>query len=217
MSLTQYRKKRSYSQTPERAGKKKEDAPSLRFVVQEHAATTLHYDFRLEMEGVLKSWAVPKGPSLDLRVKRLAIQVEAHPFEYRNFEGAIPEGNYGAGTVIIWDEGTYGPAVDNPQAPANAKDKKKQEQVLLAQLKAGKLHFVLQGKKLKGEFALVKTPARGEKAWLLMKLKDEFATTADITRKSQSVRSRATIEPKAPKATPSAASSLSKGSSGRKS
>src|SRR6187431_1861630 len=147
MALTLYKKKRSFKDTPEPTGGK---APGtgLRFVIQKHDATNLHYDFRLEMEGVLKSWAVPKGPSNDPSVKRLAMMVEDHPFDYRSFEGIIPEGNYGAGTVIIWDEGTYEPLED-----ASA-GKKENEKNLLKQLKGGSLKFIMHGKKLKGEFAL---------------------------------------------------------------
>lgn len=187
MGLSKYTEKRSFSQTPEPKGKKSKTGNVLRFVIQKHAASHLHYDFRLEMEGVLKSWAVPKGPSTDPDVKRLAMMVEDHPYDYRNFEGIIPPGNYGAGTVIVWDEGTYEP-VEKPG------EKQRDEKQLLSQLHAGKLHFVLHGEKLHGEFALVKTSARGENAWLLMKLKDKFASRADVTKKALSVKSGLSLE-----------------------
>ena len=160
----------------------------LIFVVQKHDASHLHYDFRLEMEGVLKSWAVPKGPSLDPSVKRLAMMVEDHPFDYRNFEGIIPEGNYGAGTVIVWDEGTYEP-LENA-----SKNKKEEEKDLLRQLYAGSLKFRMHGKKLKGEFALVKIKNSEQNSWLLIKHNDEYASSDDITEKDKSVVSRKTIE-----------------------
>ncbi|MES1216026.1 MAG: DNA ligase D [Bacteroidota bacterium] len=186
-SLAKYKEKRSFKKTPEPIGGKNMEG-SLRFVVQKHNATNLHYDFRLEMKGVLKSWAVPKGPSMDPSIKHLAMMVEDHPYDYRTFEGIIPKGNYGAGTVMVWDEGTY------EDAEKNFDDKKQQEKDLLHQLNTGKLKFILHGKKLKGEFALVKTAARGDNAWLLMKLKDKFATTDDITEKDRSVISRKTLE-----------------------
>lgn len=187
MGLSKYTEKRTFTQTPEPKAKKGKTDAALRFVVQKHAASHLHYDFRLEMEGVLKSWAVPKGPSTDPDIKRLAMMVEDHPYDYRNFEGIIPEGNYGAGTVIVWDEGTYEP-VEKPGV------KKQSEKQLLAQLHAGKLHIVLHGEKLRGEFALVKTSGRAENAWLLMKLKDKYASRADVTKKNMSVKSGLRLE-----------------------
>lgn len=186
MSLALYKKKRDFKKSPEPTGGKTEPG-RLRFVIQKHQASHLHYDFRLEMEGVLKSWAVPKGPSTDPSVKRLAMMVEDHPYDYRNFEGIIPEG-YGAGTVMVWDEGFYEPA-DLP-----AKDKQSQDKALRQQLQAGKLKFILAGKKLKGEFALVKSGGRGENAWLLFKVKDKHASTTDITSKDKSVLSKKTLE-----------------------
>jgi bifunctional non-homologous end joining protein LigD len=186
MTLTKYKQKRSFTQTPEPKGGKSKDN-DLRFVVQKHHASHLHYDFRLEMRGVLKSWAVPKGPSTDPTVKRLAMMVEDHPYDYRDFEGTIPEGNYGAGTVIVWDEGSYSSADVTG-------DKKAQEKDLLHQLNEGKLKFILHGKKMKGTWALVKASGRGENSWLLMKVKDKYASTADITKKDKSVISGKTIE-----------------------
>lgn len=188
MSLVKYRKKRSFSKTPEPEGGKA-TGRELRFVVQKHAASHLHYDFRLEMEGVLKSWAVPKGPSLDPEVKRLAMMVEDHPYDYRTFEGIIPKGQYGGGTVIVWDEGSYEPAEVN-----GATGKKEKEKALLHQLHKGKLKFTLNGSKLKGAFALVKASGRGENAWLLMKLRDRHASVKDVTKKGKSVVSEMTIE-----------------------
>ncbi len=186
MSLSQYKGKRSSNKTPEPFGGKS-SGKELRFVVQKHAASHLHYDFRLEMDGVLKSWAVPKGPSTDPDVKRLAMMVEDHPYDYRNFEGIIPKGQYGGGTVIVWDEGPY-EAVE-----AVADDIKRQEKQLLHQLYSGKLKFVLHGKKLKWTYALVKAHGRGENGWLLMKLEDKYASSADITLKDKSVLSKKTI------------------------
>jgi bifunctional non-homologous end joining protein LigD len=186
MGLATYKQKRNFKETPEPQGGKA-DRATLRFVIQKHAASHLHYDFRLEMEGVLKSWAVPKGPSTDPEVKRLAMMVEDHPYDYRNFEGIIPKG-YGAGTVIVWDEGTY------EAAESKGKDKKSQEKSLLHQLYSGKLKFILHGKKLKGAYALVKAQGRGENAWLLMKINDKYASPDDITKKDKSVISEKTLE-----------------------
>jgi bifunctional non-homologous end joining protein LigD len=187
MSLTEYVKKRDFKKTAEpKAGKSKEK-DHLIFVVQKHDASRLHYDFRLEMDGVLKSWAVPKGPSMDPKIKHLAMMVEDHPFDYLNFEGIIPEGEYGGGTVIVWDEGTYEPIEE-------INGKKAQEKHLLKQLASGSLKIRLHGEKLNGEFALVKTHGMGENGWLLIKHKDEFASTKDITTKDKSVLSGKTIE-----------------------
>jgi bifunctional non-homologous end joining protein LigD len=158
--LTEYRRKRRFGDTPEPRGKKARKDEKV-FVVQKHAARRLHYDLRLEVGGVLKSWAVPKGPSLNPGDKRLAVQVEDHPFEYRTFEGTIPEGNYGAGEVIIWDEGTY-----EPEGPLSAAE----------QLERGELKFRLHGHKLNGSFVLVKLKhSRGKNEWLLIKHRDEHA------------------------------------------
>src|ERR1700761_7121442 len=186
MSLATYKQKRSFDQTPEPTGGTtgKKD---LIFVIQKHDASHLHYDFRLEMDGVLKSWAIPKGPSTDPAVKRLAMMVEDHPYDYKDFEGIIPDGNYGAGTVIIWDQGTY-----QPLQPA--KNKKEAENILLKELAAGSLKFSLNGQKLKGEYALVHTHGRGENAWLLIKHRDKYAKETDITEKDRSVISKKTIE-----------------------
>lgn len=186
MGLADYKKKRSFKDTPEPTGGEAASG-ELRFVVQKHDATRLHYDFRLEMAGVLKSWAVPKGPSLNPQDKRLAMMVEDHPYDYRNFEGIIPKGNYGAGTVIVWDEGTF-----TPLEPSG--DKKTDEKSLLKQLKSGSLKVTLHGSKLKGEFALVKLKnGREENAWLLIKHKDKYAKETDITLKDKSVISKKTI------------------------
>lgn len=167
-ALEKYTAKRKFTQTKEPKAKLARSKKGLRFVVQRHAASRLHYDFRLEMDGVLKSWAVPKGPSLNPSDKRLAVMVEDHPYSYRNFEGTIPKGNYGAGEVEIWDEGNY----EAIQKKGNTKD----ESILLKELEAGSLKFYLHGKKLQGEFALVKIKADAEEnAWLLIKHKDEYA------------------------------------------
>ncbi len=186
MSLSKYKEKRSFDETPEPTGGKGK-GNELIFVIQKHAASRLHYDFRLEMEGVLKSWAVPKGPSTDPAAKRLAMMVEDHPYDYKDFEGVIPKGNYGAGTVIVWDQGTYEPI-------EKAGDKKAQEKLLLKQLKEGSIKIVMHGKKVKGEYALVKTKGFEENSWLLIKHKDKYASTEDISLKDTSVISGKTIE-----------------------
>ena len=187
MALEQYRKKRDFKKTSEPAAGKSPSKGQLTFVVQKHDASRLHYDFRLEMDGVLKSWAVPKGPSTNPQTKRLAMMVEDHPMDYRRFEGIIPKGQYGGGTVIVWDEGTY-----EPLEPI--KGKKAQEKHLLAQLHKGSLKIRLHGQKLRGEYALVKTSGMGENGWLLIKHKDDFASKTDITKEDKSVVSGKTIE-----------------------
>jgi bifunctional non-homologous end joining protein LigD len=162
MGLAEYKKKRRFNVTPEPGPEEKSSEMGNIFVVQKHRATQLHYDFRLEADGVLKSWAVPKGPSMDPAVKRLAMQVEDHPVDYADFEGVIPEGEYGGGTVMVWDYGVY--------APENVKR-------VSDGLKKGDLKFVLLGKKLKGSFVLVRTR---ERQWLLIKHRDEYAKDDDI-------------------------------------
>lgn len=164
MALTEYVKKRNFKKTPEPASGSPDQSAKLRFVVQRHHASHLHYDFRLEMEGVLKSWAVPKGPSLNPKDKRLAMMVEDHPYNYRTFEGTIPEGNYGAGVVTIFDEGTY----ESLEGEDDEKELKKG-------LYSGNLKFRLNGKILKGEFALVKIKDSDDNSWLLIKHRDEYA------------------------------------------
>lgn len=188
MALTKYREKRSFKETPEPTGGKSADT-DLKFVIQKHAASHLHYDFRLEVRGVLKSWAVPKGPSTDPSVKRLAMMVEDHPYDYRTFEGIIPKGQYGGGTVIVWDEGTYTLAGDDAGLA-----KKDAEKLLMSGVEKGKIHFIMKGKKLKGEYALVKTRGRGENVWLLFKVKDKYASVADITKKEKSAVSGKTLK-----------------------
>jgi bifunctional non-homologous end joining protein LigD len=168
MSLTKYKSKRNFSETPEPGiSGRKTGIGKLIFVVQRHKASRLHYDFRLELDGVLKSWAVPKGPSLFPEDKRLAMMVENHPVSYAEFQGIIPEGNYGAGIVEIWDKGTY--------EPIEKVELKDQEKKLKADLKKGSLKIILHGKKLKGEFALVKMKSSDENAWLLIKHRDKYA------------------------------------------
>ena len=171
MTLKEYQKKRRFGVTPEPAGKEKaprKRAKALTYVIQKHRASHLHYDFRLEWNGVLLSWAVPKGPSLDPSVKRMAAQVEDHPLEYAKFEGVSPDGEYGGGTVMIWDYGNWTPEVPDVDAA----------------LKKGDLKFTLHGKKLRGSWVLVRLRPRGRESrpsWLLIKHRDEYASTEDIT------------------------------------
>ncbi len=189
-SLDRYSAKRSFSRTPEPPPKVagRRQGPLL-FVVQKHAARRLHYDFRLELDGVLKSWAVPKGPSLDPADKRMAVEVEDHPFDYASFEGVIPEKQYGAGNVIVWDCGAYSP--DEGAAYAFA-DREVAQTRLRAGLEAGKLSFFLCGEKLKGSFTLVKT--RTADQWLLIKHKDRFAQPNDVLARHLSVLSGASLD-----------------------
>lgn len=163
MGLAEYKKKRRFNVTPEPDPEEKNSELGNIFVVQKHRATQLHYDFRLEADGVLKSWAVPKGPPMDPSVKRLAMQVEDHPVDYADFEGVIPAGEYGGGTVMVWDYGVYAP--ENVRRVSDG-------------LRKGDLKFVLLGKKLKGSFVLVRTR---ERQWLLIKHKDEYVSDEEIT------------------------------------
>jgi bifunctional non-homologous end joining protein LigD len=170
MTLATYRKKRNFRVTPEPAGSRAGSSGSSEniYVIQKHRATNLHYDFRLEFNGTLSSWAVPKGPSLDPSVKRLAMQVEDHPIEYASFEGVIPEGEYGGGTVMLWDSGTWSPEIPDVEAA----------------LKKGDLKFTLFGKKLHGSWVLVRTRGFGhnaDRSWLLIKHRDKFASQGDVT------------------------------------
>ena len=165
MGLDEYRRKRDFEKTPEPRGQRQPRPKSeLSFVIQKHAASHLHYDFRLELDGVLKSWAVPKGPDLDPANKRLAMQVEDHPLEYGGFEGIIPQGEYGGGTVMLWDRGTWEPLSD-----------------LAKGLGDGHLKFILRGEKLQGAWMLVRKGGRsaeeGERRWFLFKERDQFART----------------------------------------
>jgi len=186
MDLSKYKQKRDFNSTTEPKGEVKKAKGELIFVVQKHAASHLHYDFRLEMNGILKSWAIPKGPSMNPEEKRLAIMVEDHPIDYKDFEGTIPEGNYGAGNVIVWDSGTY--------TLADEKDEGKVSSKFKSNLQDGHLSFILSGKKLKGEFALVRLKIKQKNAWLLIKKDDQYASETDVLKKNKSVISGLTLE-----------------------
>jgi len=175
MTLKDYTKKRDLKKSTEPAAKKKKASKAdLIFCVQKHDATHLHYDFRLEMDGVLVSWAIPKGPTLDPDVKRLAIHVEDHPYDYKDFEGVIPSG-YGAGTVMVWDQGTY--------------------ELLDGSIEKGKISFVLHGEKLKGHFSLAKMKnSDKDNEWLFFKAKDAYAAGKDILKKNKSVLTDRTLD-----------------------
>ena len=186
MALEEYRKKRNFKRTPEPAGREKSRKSGKPvFVVQKHQATRLHYDFRLEIGGVLASWAVPKGPSLNPADKRLAIRTEDHPIEYADFEGTIPEGEYGAGTVMVWDRGTYELETDSSAGK---------------QLAEGELKFVLHGQRLKGGFVLIRSNpkssgSRRRENWLLIKRNDEYADRSwNIDDYDRSVLTGRTLE-----------------------
>lgn len=188
-TLNEYSAKRKFEATPEPAPSiEKRDGPLL-FVIQQHSARRLHYDFRLECDGVLKSWAVPKGPSLDPAEKRLAVLTEDHPFDYGSFEGVIPSGQYGAGEVIVWDCGVYSP--DEGQEYW-FHDREEAQRRVREGLEKGKLGFQLRGEKVKGSFALVRTADK--KNWLLIKHKDRFVATSDLTGRRHSVLSGLTVE-----------------------
>jgi bifunctional non-homologous end joining protein LigD len=187
--LTEYRRKRDFSKTAEPAGGKarKKAAKKLEFVIQKHAASQLHFDLRLELDGVMKSWAVPKGPAADPAVKRLAMQVEDHPIEYNTFEGTIPKGEYGGGTVMLWDQGSYEP------------EKGDGEDAVREGLEKGDLKMVFHGKRMKGSWVLVRTRGWGsgqKPSWLLIKHRDEHVEPGDalVERFTTSVVSRRTME-----------------------
>ncbi|MFL5618213.1 MAG: DNA polymerase ligase N-terminal domain-containing protein [Gemmatimonadaceae bacterium] len=183
--LAEYNAKRDFTRTAEPAGKvPKARGKALHFVIQKHAASHLHYDFRLELDGVMKSWAVPKGPSLDPTVRRLAMEVEDHPISYNTFEGTIPQGEYGGGTVMLWDRGTY-EADDDGGAESLRRGYEK-----------GELRFVMHGKRLQGGFVLARLRRLGRPQWLLIKRRDAHADTDhDITaEETTSVVSKRTME-----------------------
>lgn len=186
MSLKEYHKKRSFTKTPEPEGRVHQSSETLMFVIQKHNASKLHYDFRLELNGVLKSWAIPKGPSLNPKDKHLAIMVEDHPMEYAHFEGIIPKDNYGAGTVMVWDTGVY--------LPYGAKSRDDAEKILNKQLHSGHITIILLGEKLKGEYALIKTHRKDDKSWIIVKKGDEFASsTKNILNLDKSVLTKRTM------------------------
>src|SRR5438874_3677581 len=194
--LAEYRKKRDFTRTREPAGDKPAPPPRkgrLRFVIQKHAASHLHFDLRLELDGVMKSWAVPKGQSLDPSVKRLAMQVEDHPIDYNTFEGTIPKGEYGGGTVMLWDRGTY--SSDTAASPHEEED------AIRDGLRRGDLKITFHGERLHGSFALIRMKFSRDSSnsakpqWLLIKHRDEFATDEDVVADNMtSVESSRTME-----------------------
>src|SRR3954454_12570758 len=186
--LAEYRRKRDFSRTAEPRGGKAQSKQKLAFVIQKHSASHLHYDLRLELDGVMKSWAVPKGPSLDPSIKRLAMEVEDHPIEYNTFEGTIPQGEYGGCTVVLCDQGTYRYGGTDPD-PING---------LRNGYRKGDFKFVLEGKRLRGSWVLVRTrrDEKGKAQWLLIKHRDEYAVEgSDVTAEHQtSVATRRSME-----------------------
>src|SRR6266704_3315052 len=179
--LAEYRRKRDFTRTREPSGEKAvapARAGRLRFVIEKHAASHLHFDLRLELDGVMKSWAVPKGPSLDPSVKRLAMQVEDHPIDYNTFEGTIPQGEYGGGTVMLWDRGTY--SADTATSPDEEED------AIREGLRRGDLKITFNGERLHGSFALIRMKfardgsSSSKPQWLLIKHRDEFASKEDV-------------------------------------
>jgi bifunctional non-homologous end joining protein LigD len=188
--LAEYRRKRDFTRTREPEGGRRRKSSKLAYVIQKHAAGRLHYDLRLELDGVMKSWAVPKGPSLDPSVKRLAIHVEDHPIEYNEFEGSIPEGEYGGGTVMVWDKGTYTAAGDEGDP----------EEALREGYRKGDFKFVLRGKRLRGSWVLVRTRGWGDRSrqgqWLLIKHRDDEADsdTDPVAEYLTSAKSGRTME-----------------------
>ena len=188
-SLGDYQKRRDFSKTGEPSGngssRGKKKSPV--FVIQKHDASQLHYDFRLEVDGVLKSWAVPKGPSTDPKERRLAMPTEDHPFDYKDFEGVIPEGEYGGGTVMVWDNGTY----------RNLREEKEQDGATMTEAyKEGKIEVWLNGKKISGGYALIRTGKGDEERWLLLKMKDDEADARrnPVNTENESVVSGRTLK-----------------------
>ncbi|MCM2464795.1 DNA polymerase ligase N-terminal domain-containing protein [Methanoculleus oceani] len=184
-TLDEYREKRNFSRTPEPPGEREATSHPI-FVIQKHDATTLHYDFRLEADGVLKSWAVPKGPSLDPKEKRLAVPTEDHPLDYAGFEGVIPEGSYGAGTVLVWDRGTY----------RNLTEKEGRKIGVAEALGRGHVSFRLEGEKVRGGYALTRFRTGKGEAWLLVKMDDAEADPGrnPVATEPRSVVSDRTLE-----------------------
>jgi DNA ligase D-like protein (predicted 3'-phosphoesterase) len=187
-SLQTYHEKRDFTRTPEPAGGDPAPGGGPIFVIHKHAATRLHYDLRLEVDGVLKSWSVPRGPSSRPADRRLAVEVEDHPIDYRDFEGVIPKGQYGAGRVILWDRGTYRNITDNPRRPTP----------MARALEHGKVEISFEGHKIKGGYALIRMerPGRAKNNWLLIKLKDEHvgSLAEDLEDQPQSVATGRTLE-----------------------